>query len=653
MDITFEDGRKSTLSSTIAIHDIAARRSSRRGRRPRMSEDLGFFIALMLSGVSIGLMYSLIALGFVLVYKATDAINFAQGEFVMLAGADRRRVVVLERAESPLIAAVVVVLAVMIGFGFGLERVVLRPLLGRPVVAVIMATIGARRRAARPDADHLRRRDARAAAADRRRSDRDRPGDACRRSRCWARAWRSLFFLVFNWFFKKSRMGVAMRAVADNQQVAQAMGINVERYFALAWAMAGIVSALGGIVWGSMLGVDVQLALVGLKVFPVVILGGLDSIGGALVGGLIVGIVESLAAGYLDPYVGGGTKDFAPYVLMILVLMFRPYGIFGTTHRSSACSRCSIAKPESSRPPTAPTWRSIRCRSPSGRWSALAVLFVVVVPLTLHEYYLSILNLIFIAVVGALGLNILVGYTGQISIGHGAFMSVGAYTAANLAVQLGLPFWLTLPAGGLMAALIGVVVGMPEPAHQGPLSRDRHAGRPAHHRMDDQPRAGDLGRRAGLDPGAAARACSASPRTPRAGSTSSCCSSPCSRSSRRSTWCAAASAAPSSRCATRTSPPRSSASTSSATSCSPFAISSFYAGVCGVLYTYYFGIANYEQFQLDRLDRLSRHDHHRRPGLGAGLDLRRDLRHLAADRDPHRHGECRLAVLHRRPSWPT
>ena len=131
------------------------------------------------------------------------------------------------------------------------------------------------------------------------------------------------------WFFKKSRMGVAMRAVADNQQVAQAMGINVERYFALAWAMTGVVSALGGIIWGSMLGVDIQLALVGLKVFPVVILGGLDSIGGALVGGLIVGIVESLAAGYLDPYVGGGTKDFAPYVLMILVLMIRPYGIFG------------------------------------------------------------------------------------------------------------------------------------------------------------------------------------------------------------------------------------------------------------------------------------------------------------------------------------
>jgi len=140
----------------------------------------------------------------------------------------------------------------------------------------------------------------------------------------------SLVFLAgFTWFFLKSRIGIAMRAVADSQQVAMAMGINVRRYFAIAWAMAGMVSALGGIVWGSMLGVDNQLALVGLKVFPVVILGGLDSIIGAVVGGLIVGIVENLAAGFFDPCVGGGTKDFVPYLLMIIVLMVRPEGIFG------------------------------------------------------------------------------------------------------------------------------------------------------------------------------------------------------------------------------------------------------------------------------------------------------------------------------------
>src|SRR5262245_59468018 len=120
-----------------------------------------------------------------------------------------------------------------------------------------------------------------------------------------------------------------MRAVADNQQVALAMGINVERYFGVAWAMTGIVSALGGILWGNLLGVDVNLALVGFKVFPVVILGGLDSIRGAIIGGLIVGVVEHIAAGYVDTLCGGGRRHFAPYGLMILALMIRPYGIFG------------------------------------------------------------------------------------------------------------------------------------------------------------------------------------------------------------------------------------------------------------------------------------------------------------------------------------
>ena len=294
-----------------------------------MSEDFGFFIALILNGVSIGLMYSLIALGFVLVYKSTDAINFAQGEFVMMAALIGA--VVVGFNVSPIvgaIAAVVIVLAVMIGFGFALERVVLRPLLGRPIVAVIMATIGL--------ASVLRGLTPIIFGGETRALPLPIPDDpvvigpaTLPPIQVLGAGVAILLFLGFNWFFKKSRMGVAMRAVADNQQVAQAMGINVERYFALAWAMAGIVSALGGIVWGSMLGVDVQIAVVGLKVFPVVILGGLDSIGGAMIGGLIVGLVESLASGYLDPYVGGGTKDFAPYLLMILVLMVRPYGIFG------------------------------------------------------------------------------------------------------------------------------------------------------------------------------------------------------------------------------------------------------------------------------------------------------------------------------------
>ena len=288
--------------------------------------DWQFFVLLLSNGILIGLMYSLIALGFVLVYKATDAINFAQGEFVMIAGFVVA--VAIAAYGAPLWLAVAVGLAGMVGFGFALERVMLRKLIGRPVIAVVMATIGL--------AAVLRGFGPLVWGAGTKSLPLPIPEEPVILGPLFippiqlVGAGVSLLFLAaFSWFFLRSRRGIAMRAVADNQQVAMAMGINVERYFGLAWAMTGIVSALGGIVWGNLLGVDVQLSLVGLKVFPVVILGGLDSIPGAIVGGLIVGLVENMAAGYIDPYVGGGTKDFAPYVLMIIALMVRPYGIFG------------------------------------------------------------------------------------------------------------------------------------------------------------------------------------------------------------------------------------------------------------------------------------------------------------------------------------
>jgi branched-chain amino acid transport system permease protein len=285
-----------------------------------------FTLVLLTNGVMIGLMYSLIALGFVLIYKATDAINFAQGEFVMFAGFIAAGAADL--AGAPFWVSALLSVSGMIALGFGLERVVLRPLIGRPVIAVVMATIGL--------AAVLRGSAVLAFGAGTRAIEMP-VGDeplylgpiALSQIQLVGAAVSIVFLGAFSWFFLKSRVGIAMRAVADSQQVAMAMGINVQRYFALAWAMAGVMSALGGVVWGAMLGVDNQLALVGLKVFPVVILGGLDSIAGAVVGGLIVGVVESLAAGYLDPYVGGGTKDFAPYILMIIALMARPEGIFG------------------------------------------------------------------------------------------------------------------------------------------------------------------------------------------------------------------------------------------------------------------------------------------------------------------------------------
>jgi len=291
-----------------------------------VSDDLSFFFLLMSNGLLIGLMYSLIALGFVLVYKATDAINFAQGEFVMIAGFVAAGCLMVWKA--PLWLAVVLAIASLVAFGFVLERVMLRKLIGRPVIAVVMATIGLASilRGVGPFTIFSGTKPLPLPI-------RDEPfmlGPLFIPPIQLLGAGVSLAFLAgFGWFFLKSRKGIAMRAVADNQQVAMAMGIDVERYFGVAWAMTGIVSALGGILWGNLLGVDVNLALVGFKVFPVVILGGLDSIPGAIVGGLIVGVVENIAAGYIDPYVGGGTKDFAPYVLMILALMVRPYGMFG------------------------------------------------------------------------------------------------------------------------------------------------------------------------------------------------------------------------------------------------------------------------------------------------------------------------------------
>jgi branched-chain amino acid transport system permease protein len=290
------------------------------------SENIHFMTELLIEGLLIGMLYALIALGFVLIYKASDAINFAQGELVMFAG----YIVVasMELLEVNLFVAILIGLAGMVVFGLVVERGMLRPLIGRPVVSMIMATIGLAY-VLRGFAPMVWG----ASTHEMKLPIRDLPWEiggilvmpiyvvACLVSLC--------LLGTFAYFFLKSRSGIAMRAVADDQQTAMAMGIDVRHYFALAWVMAGAVAVVGGLIWGNLLGVDSMLALVGLKVFPVVILGGLDSVPGAIIGGLIVGAVESLAAGYLDPFVGGGTKDFAPYVLMILVLMVKPYGLFG------------------------------------------------------------------------------------------------------------------------------------------------------------------------------------------------------------------------------------------------------------------------------------------------------------------------------------
>ncbi len=285
-----------------------------------------FFVDLMTNGLLVGLMYSLVALGFVLIFKATSIINFAQGDLVMFAGYIAAVMLSIQGVGMWIMVPVLVVS--MVALGFVLERGILRPMVGQPLVSVIMVTIGL--------SFALQGLVSILWGA----STRELPlpvrfepyevGPALISPINLLAALIAVVFLVgFGLFFTRSRLGVAMRAVADDQQAAMVVGIKVPRVFALSWAISGMAAAAGGIIWGNMLGVDTLLALVGLKVFPVVILGGLDSIIGAIVGGLIMGGVESLAAGYLDPYVGGGTKDFIPYVLMIIVLFVKPYGFFG------------------------------------------------------------------------------------------------------------------------------------------------------------------------------------------------------------------------------------------------------------------------------------------------------------------------------------
>ncbi|PYM94106.1 MAG: branched-chain amino acid ABC transporter permease [Candidatus Rokuibacteriota bacterium] len=287
---------------------------------------MAFFFDLFVNGLMIGSMYALVALGFVLIYKATSVVNFAQGELVMFGGYIAAALLVLYKL--PLAVALPVLLGSMIALGFIVERGVLRPMVGQNVISVVMVTVGL--------AQVFQGAAALLWGAQTKNIPLPIPLEPYVIWEIYlspvniaAAVVSGVFMVTFVWFFRKSRMGIAMRATANDQQAAMAVGINVRMVFALSWAIAGLAAALGGVLWGNLIGVDTQLALVGLKVFPAVILGGLDSVPGALVGGLIIGAVESVAAGYVDPYVGGGTKDFLPYVLMILALMVRPYGFFG------------------------------------------------------------------------------------------------------------------------------------------------------------------------------------------------------------------------------------------------------------------------------------------------------------------------------------
>jgi branched-chain amino acid transport system permease protein len=289
-----------------------------------------FFLQLVINGVVIGSIYALVALGFVIIYKASSIINFAQGELLVLGA--YLCLAITSAGHVPLLAAFVLTLVFAAVLGVVLERVILRPLIGEPVISVIMVTLGL--------SSILRAIVQGVWGTDTRPFPSVFPSEPVMvgpvpisRGYLWSVGCVAVLLLVFTWFFRQARAGIAMRATAFSQQVALSMGISVRRIFALSWSIAAVVSAIGGILLGSIRGgVDGSLAFIGLKVVPVAILGGLDSIQGAIVGGVVIGVLENLSGGYLDPILGGGVKEIAPFVALVLILMVKPYGLFGKVH---------------------------------------------------------------------------------------------------------------------------------------------------------------------------------------------------------------------------------------------------------------------------------------------------------------------------------
>jgi branched-chain amino acid transport system permease protein len=288
---------------------------------------MDFFLQLSINGLVVGSIYALVALGFVIIYKSSGILNFAQGEF-LLVGA-YFFLAILEKAHVPFLPALGLTIVCAVILALLLERLILRPMIGEPIISVIMVTLGLSS-ILRALVQGIWGTDTHPfpAVFD---SAPIRIGPLpVSQGYVFSVVSAALLLVAFTIFFRYARVGIAMRATAFSQQVALSMGISVKNIFAISWSIAAVVSAMGGILLGALRGgVDGSLAVIGMKALPVVILGGLDSIGGAIVGGLIIGVLENLAGGYLDPVFGGGVKEVAPFVVLVLILMVKPYGLFG------------------------------------------------------------------------------------------------------------------------------------------------------------------------------------------------------------------------------------------------------------------------------------------------------------------------------------
>jgi branched-chain amino acid transport system permease protein len=288
-----------------------------------------FFFEVLIGGLLSGVMYSLVALGFVLIYKASGVFNFAQGAMVFLAALTY--VGLLEQGLHPLLA-LPATLAVMVILALGIERFVLRPLVNQPQITLFMATIGLTffieglaqiTWGANVRGLDLGLQDEPIQWVS------DTTGMIVSKFDLVAAGVAAILVTLLALFFNRTRIGRALRAVADDHQAALAVGIPLQQIWAIVWGVAGAIALVAGLLWGARNGVQFALTFVALKALPVLILGGFESIPGAIVGGLIIGASEKLAEVYLGPFVGGGIEGWFPYVLALLFLLIRPEGLFG------------------------------------------------------------------------------------------------------------------------------------------------------------------------------------------------------------------------------------------------------------------------------------------------------------------------------------
>ncbi len=283
------------------------------------------FIQLTLTGLTNGAIFSLVALGFVLIYKASDVINFAQGDFLLVGAYITYGLIV--QVGLPWSVSLMLALVVAVALGIVVERLVLRPMIGEPIISVIMVTIGLSsllRAIVTSFWGTMGRQFPKFLPS----QPIDIAGATIPADRLIAMGVVAVLLVVFSVFFRRSREGIAMRATADDQQAALSMGISVQKIFAMAWSIAAVTAVLAGIIVANITELSFfAISAIGLHVFPVVILGGLDSIPGAIIGGLIIGLLQTYVAGYTPSQLALSTV--VPFIVLIIILMVKPYGLFG------------------------------------------------------------------------------------------------------------------------------------------------------------------------------------------------------------------------------------------------------------------------------------------------------------------------------------